>query len=102
MTNGPRFNLLRRPRDIFRRIDFNGDGTLCAAELRRGLHFLYKGGRSGCHIDMQEATDIINAIDEDMNDEINMLEFEAWCKVRTTSCPGSSCLFLFLLLPAVL
>eukprot|EP00947_MAST-08B_sp_MAST-8B-sp1_P005458 g5458.t1 len=68
------------PRDIFRRIDFNGDGTLCAAELRRGLHFLYKGGRSGCHIDMQEATDIINAIDEDMNDEINMLEFEAWCK----------------------
>ena len=66
------------PRDIYRRIDFDGDGSIGPQELRRGLHFLYKGGRSGCHIPIHEAEDIVRSIDgPDGDAEISMEEVRA-------------------------
>ena len=82
-----------KPRDVYHRIDFNGDGHIDAAELRRGLHFMYKAGRMGCHISLAEAEAMIYEIlarsyspgDEQLRgSRITVAEFEVWCRAMET------------------
>eukprot|EP00947_MAST-08B_sp_MAST-8B-sp1_P000577 g577.t1 len=79
-----------KPRDVYHRIDFNGDGHIDAAELRRGLHFMYKAGRMGCHISLAEAEAMIYEIlarsyspgDEQLRgSRITVAEFEVCASV---------------------
>lgn len=54
---------------VFKRFDKNGDGEICASDLIQIMKEL------GQEIDIDEAHDIIFAIDRDSDGSVNFLEF---------------------------